>query len=259
MALFEATRYIKHFFTAKSLKGHGVHSPFVFELVTEVFPESTDSNFPEIEQLRKKLLSDKRTILVNDLGAGSKKLSSTKRSISSIVRHSAKSAKTGRLLHRVGNYLKPAHILELGTSLGLTTAYLAKTGTPVTTIEGCDNIANEARSNFDRLKLTNIYQVTGNFDNELPVVLEAYPECNFIFVDGNHTYDATLRYYYTIRDRVAAPLVIIFDDIYWSKGMSRAWKEIVSDSGNQVTIDLFHLGLVFFKPDQEKEHFSIRI
>ena len=259
MALFEATSYINHFLTARSLKGHGVHSPFVFELVTEVFPDHKDAIFSEIEQLRQKLLSDTRTVSVNDLGAGSKKLSSTKRSISSIARHSAKSAKLGRLLHRLANYLKPARILELGTSLGLTTAYLAKTGAPVTTIEGCDNITNEARSNFERLHLTNIYQVTGNFDDELPVALEAHPECNFIFVDGNHTYDATFRYYRTIRDRVSVPSVIIFDDIYWSKGMNRAWREIVSDSGNQITIDLFHLGLVFFKPDQAKEHFSIRI
>lgn len=236
-----------------------MHSPFVFELVTEVFPENNNSNFPEIEQLRKKLLSDKRTILVNDLGAGSKKLSSTKRSISSIARHSAKSAKIGRLLHRLANYLKPAHILELGTSLGLTTAYLAKTGAPITTIEGCENIAQEARSNFERLNLTNINQVTGNFDHELPVALEVHPECNFIFIDGNHTYEATLHYYKILRYRVSTPSVIIFDDIYWSKGMNRAWREIVSDSGNQITIDLFHLGLVFFKPDQAKEHFSIRI
>lgn len=259
MALYQLKNYIHHFLAARSTKGHGLHSPFVYELATQVLPDQNDEWFSPIEELRKALIADHRKIEVDDLGAGSRVHATTQRSISAIARHSSKNARLGRLLYRLAIHTRAAHILELGTSLGLSTAYLAKTNLPVTTIEGCRNIAREAQSNFDQLGLKNINLKVGNFDDLLPEFLGKHPECNFVFIDGNHTYEATMRYYEQLGKNLHNDSVIIFDDIYWSQGMQKAWNEIVADQKNQVTIDLFHLGLVFIRQGQAEEHFKIRL
>lgn len=260
MALFQATQYLKHRITSRSLAGHGVHSPFVYNLVTGVFPDEPAPRFEPIEALRKSLLSDQRVITVTDLGAGSHVHKSNERTIASIAKHSASSERIGRLLFRLAQYLNPPGILELGTSLGITTAYLAETGIPVCTVEGCPEIATCAKQNFQRLKISEgIGLFVGPFEDHLETALNHLGDCRMAFIDGNHTYSATKSYYDFLVSRLTPPAVLIFDDIYWSFGMKKAWGEIVQDPRNHVTIDLFDLGLAFIKPDQAKEHFSIKL
>lgn len=259
LALSEVTDFIKHFARSKSTRGHGIHSPFVYELATRVFRDTKESQFQPIVALRKQLSNDARVIQVNDLGAGSRVPQGSERKVKSIVQHSTKNDKTGRLLYRLAAHLPAAKILELGTSLGLTTAYLAQTGVSVLSIEGCPEIATIARENFQKLGLKNIELITGNFDEHLETVLDKHPDLNFVFVDGNHSYNATIKYYSALKNKLRAPSAIIFDDIYWSAGMKKAWCEIKADPANQITIDLYHVGLVFFKNSHAKEHFSIRL
>lgn len=203
-------------------------------------------------------MKDKRKIQVNDLGAGSRVHRSDERTIASIARHSAKSATIARLLYRLARYTKASHLLELGTSLGLTTATLAQTGKSVTTIEGCQNIAAIAQSNFEKLKIENVDLRVGDFDALLPDLLSITP-FDFVFIDGNHSYAATTKYFRQLRDALSPGSVIIFDDIYWTRDMNRAWKDIISDSAAVVTIDLFDIGIVFLNIEQAKEHFKIRL
>lgn len=259
LAHLEITEYLKHFARSKSTKGHGIHSPFVYELATRVFRDSTESQFQPIVSLRKKLNADTRAIQVTDLGAGSRVHQSPTRTIKSIVKHSAKNDKMGRLMYRLSVHLPAVKMLELGTSLGLTTAYLAHAKVPVISIEGCPEITEIARQNFLQLGLENIELINGNFDEQLAPVLDKHPDINLVFIDGNHSYEATIRYYLELKNKLRSPMAIIFDDIYWSAGMKKAWNEIVADPENQITIDLYHLGLVFFKKSHAKEHFSIRL
>lgn len=259
LALTKITDYLSHYARSKSTSGHGIHSPFVYQLATRVFRDTNKSQFDSIVSLRKKLSSDARMVHVTDLGAGSRVHTGPKRKVRSIAQHSTKNDKTGRLLYRLAQHLPAAKILELGTSLGLTTAYLAETRVPVISIEGCPEIVNIAQENFDQLALSNIELITGNFDNHLKSVLDEHPDVNFVFVDGNHSHQATTQYYQTLKKNLSAPSLIVFDDIYWSAEMKKAWKEIKADPENQITVDLFHLGLVYFKKSHSKEHFSIRL
>jgi tRNA G46 methylase TrmB len=168
-----AFKYLHYWLTASNGKGHGIHSPFVFEFTESVL---NDRNLPAswslIEAQRKKLLQDKRIIQVEDLGAGSSRLTSTQRSIASIADSSLKSPKYARLLARIVNHYSCKNVLELGTSLGITSSYLATAHPEVrlTTLEGINAIADTAQSVFNSLQLNNIKLVRGDFDRTLEIV-----------------------------------------------------------------------------------------
>jgi predicted O-methyltransferase YrrM len=238
-----------------------VHSPFVFELTTTVIYNKVKFyNFQKIEELRGKLLQSSREINLIDLGAGSAKSLKNKRKVSEIALHSAKSPKHAQLLFRLANYFQPKSILELGTSLGISTAYLASVNSEskVYTIEGSPEIAKIAKTNFQELELNNIESITGNFDTQLPELLKRLDHLDFVFFDGNHRKEPTLRYFNECLKKAGEMSVFIFDDIYWSKEMTEAWEEIKKNEKVTVSIDLFFIGIIFFRKEQAKQHFVIK-
>jgi predicted O-methyltransferase YrrM len=258
-------KYIKYLLSAKT--PHGIHSPFVFELVNEVInKKGSYYAYEKIEQIRRKLLISLKQIEVTDLGTGR----SGKRTISEIAELSLKSEKYGQLLFRLAYHFKPNTILELGTSLGISTSYLASANpnAKVITIEGCPNIANEAKKNFESLELNNIESVVGNFDdallavlarNQKPVRKDSFGEArSMVFFDGNHRKEPTLKYFFQCLEHAGNDSVFVFDDIHWSNEMEEAWAEIKSHPQVTVTVDLFFLGIVFFRKEQAKEDFIIR-
>lgn len=206
------------------------------------------------------MLNDDTILQVNDLGAGSAVLKTKTRKISSIARYSLKSAKYSQLLFRLVNHFQPQTILELGTSLGITTLYLAK-ATPqakVLSIEGSEGIAERAKQNFKKLQVTNIQLITGNFDNVLQTQLKELNQLDFVFVDGNHRKAPTLRYFEQCLAYAHNDSVFVFDDIHWSDEMREAWALIKNHERVTLTIDLFFIGLVFFRKEQVKQHFILR-
>ena len=258
MNTFQIKKYVVFRSLAKK-GGHGVHSPFVFDLINNVIDNTgVFYGFDKIEEIRKELLQDDNTIKINDLGAGSKKFSSEERRISDIAKYSLKSTKQASFLMRIANYINAKSIIEVGTSLGITTMYLSllKQAT-ITTIEGDENIFKIADNNFKKLNIKNINNICANFDDVLPEIINKTDRVDLAFVDGNHTKEATLRYFELLKQKVHKNSVLIFDDIYWSKGMFEAWEIIKKDSKVVVSIDLFHLGLVFFKKDMPKQDFYI--
>ena len=249
--------YIKFQFHAKHHKGHGVHSPFVFSLIEDVLNEKNEYYaYKEIENARKNLLADNSTIFVNDHGTGK----SRQRQISEIARCSLKSKKEAQMLFRFACLMQPKNILELGTCLGITTLYLAKarSSANIFTIEGCPNIAKIAQQNFKNLSAKNITSFVGNINTELPKVLSQIDSLDMVFFDANHTKEATLNYFYQCLEKANEGSVFIFDDIYWSKGMTEAWEEIYKNPAVTYSIDLFHLGIVFFNKEWKKSHFKIK-
>ncbi len=250
-------KYFKYLFSAKT--AHGIHSPFVYELYYEVInKKGSYYAFDKIELLRRKLLISKKEIDVTDLGAGK----SGKRFIYEIAERAAKNSKYGQLLFRITNRFKPDRIIELGTSLGISTAYLASANphANVITLEGCPNTSAEAKMNFEALGLKNINTIVGNFDNTLPAVLNLLPttNCLLVFIDGNHKKTPTLNYFKQFLAHANENTILIFDDINWSDEMADAWEEIKKNPAVTITIDLFFLGLVFFRKERAKEHFVIR-
>ncbi|MFF5384048.1 O-methyltransferase [Pedobacter suwonensis] len=251
--------YLKHRLTAKSR--HGTHSPFVYKLADEVIYDFNDkSEYKNIEEQRKKLFNDDSVITVTDLGAGSLLNKNRTKKVSQIAKNALKSPRLAKLIYRLAKNTKAKSAIELGTCLGITTAYLAKTDaqTEVTTIEGCPQTAEVARKNFQELNLENIELHVGNFDLILPDIIARQPRLDFVYIDGNHRKDATLNYFKWCLPKVTENSLLIFDDIYWSEGMKEAWTEIKNHPDVTVTIDLFWIGLVYFKKGQAKEHFKLK-
>lgn len=251
--------YTKYRF--KSDNEHDIHSPFVFELYNDVICDQTPFYvYDDIESIRAKLLLTDIKIKIEDHGSGSKVNSANERKIKDIAKNSLKSPKYSQLLFRLVNRFKPQHVLELGTSLGVTTLYLAAADKKlkVTTVEGCRNTAKVAQINFDKIGFENIELVHDTFDHFLPNYLSAVKKLDFVFFDGNHQQEATLNYFNLCLEKAGSSTIFIFDDIHWSEGMAAAWEQIKKHPKVTTTIDLYFMGIVFFNTDLSKEDFVLR-
>lgn len=283
-----ARKYIRYYLTAKNGKGHGVHSPFVYDFIRNVLNDRRrPAVWGRIERLRARLLKDDTWLEVEDMGAGSSVAKGRRRQVKEIARHAAKPAKLGQLLFRIADYYQCRRIVELGTSLGISTAYLASGGkgaigpgqtddgamrdpqgqagatlpdnVQVWTIEGAAEIAAAAIRNFQELDIVGVELVVGNFDEKLNEVLDCASSVDLVFIDGNHRLEPTLRYFRQIMERCAPGAILIFDDVHWSEEMEKAWEEIQRDPRVYMTIDLFFIGLVVIREEfKVKQHFTIR-
>jgi predicted O-methyltransferase YrrM len=256
------TRYLRYYFSASNGKGHGIHSPFVYAFVRAVLMDKKRlPEFSAIENLRKKLKKNVSCISTTDFGAGSPTLGTKEKSIGQIARQAAKPAKLAQLLFRSVRYFKAASIVELGSSLGLTTAYLARANNmgKLFSLEGDPAIAQMARDNLSVLQITNAKVVTGNFNDTLSPLLNELAAVDLVYIDGNHRLQPTLQYFEQVLTKSHHGTIIILDDIHWSKEMEAAWKSIKKHAAVTTTIDLFFLGYVFISPAiKEKQDFTIR-
>lgn len=258
-----ASRYFHYLLTASNGRGHGVHSPLVFEFITKVLTDrAVYPDYSRLEAKRRQLLRDLTLLQVEDFGAGSRVHPVRNRKVKDIAATSLKPAKYARLLYRMVRYYQPATVLELGTSLGVTAAYLASAlpdNGRLITCEGAPAVAAQARSLFHDLGLRNIRIIEGNFDHTLPTLLQEPGRIDFAFIDGNHREEPTLAYFEALLSKVHDRSILVFDDIHWSAGMEAAWKKIIGHPAVTVSIDLFFIGIVFFNPDVKvKQHYSIR-
>jgi len=257
-----ALKYVQYLLHAGNGKGHGIHSPFVYEFVTEVLQDQRQFYaYPAIEGLRERMLSNYKEVDTGQFGAGSAAAKASKRRIADIAKTAAKRRKYGQLLYRIVDHYQPNTILELGTSLGLSSAYLAagNLGAGVFTLEGSSDLAAQARQNFDALGLQNIEVINGDFDQELPKLLSRLPSLDLAFIDGNHRKAPTLKYFDLLCQQLSPSAVLIFDDVHWSREMEEAWLHIQADPRTMLSVDLFFLGIVFFNTDfKQKQHFVIR-
>jgi predicted O-methyltransferase YrrM len=257
-----AKKYLRYYLTASNGKGHGVHSPFVFEFISKVLNDKKEYEcYTPIEKQRQQLLNNMEVIEVEDFGAGSAVMKSNTRVIKNIAASSLKPRKFAQLLFRIVQYYQPATILELGTSLGITSSYLAKGNEQgkVFTCEGSSSIAAIAQKNFDQLQIKNIRLTRGDFAKTLQPLLNEMGKLDLAFIDGNHRKEPTLDYFTKLLHHSTPSTILIFDDIHWSEEMEAAWHQIQQHPSVTLTIDLFFIGLVFINPDFKiKQHFAIR-
>jgi len=259
--LFILLSYIKYFFKAKYYKGHGVHSPFTYKFVSKVVFGSLKTNdYKFIRNYRKQLIENKNFITVKDYGAGSKKTKSDYRQIKKIAKHSSTRKKYGKLLYRIVNYYKPKNIIELGTSLGIGTLYIAlgNKNSQIYSVEGSKEIFKTTSNNFENFNLENINLLNNKFEYELDNIFNKINTVDLVFFDGNHRKNATIKYFEKCLEHINNNSIFIFDDIHWSKEMEEAWKIICLHKKTKVSIDLFQFGIVFFKQELKKEHFIVR-
>ncbi|MFZ4679948.1 MAG: O-methyltransferase [Flavobacterium sp.] len=249
-------------FLWNSKNEHGVHSPFVFNLVTKCFYDK--KQYPEysiLKNYRNSLLQNKNTIEVTDFGAGSRVFKSNTRAINQIARNAGISKRRAELLFRITNYFQSESILEIGTSLGLATSalLLGNVKSKISTIEGCSNTFHVAQKQFEEFGFKNITSIKTEFSSYLKNYQLAIINYQLIYFDGNHSKQATLEYFDLLLPTITNETVWIFDDIHWSPAMEAAWEVIKNHPKVTVTIDTFQWGIVFFRTEQPKEHFVIRV
>ncbi|RNC86867.1 MAG: class I SAM-dependent methyltransferase [Winogradskyella sp.] len=256
--LYQIISYFKFLFT--STNQHGVHSPFVYDFVTKcLYDKSAYDAYTDLKAYRTSLLNNTETLKITDLGAGSKLMNRASRRVSKMVRNSSSSYEDTKLLFRISRYFKLKNTLELGTSLGIGTQALSL-GNPsnnITTIEGCPNTFEFTKQNFEALNLANITSINSNFKSYISQLDNESFDC--IFFDGHHNKAATIAYFNLLKSKAHNNSVFIFDDIYWSKDMTEAWHSIITNDAITVSIDCFNLGFVFFRKEQPKQHFKIRL
>ncbi len=239
---------------------YSLQSPFVHEFIERVLEDrEVYYSFLAMNYLKEQLIKDKTVLSINDKGAGSQFSSNNFKSIKKISKSAVSSDLKAQALFKIVNLYQPKTILELGTSLGLTTCYLAnaKRNSKLITVEGSPEIHEIAKKNFKKMGLHKISAINGGFDEVLPLIIKDLNEIDFVFFDGNHTEEATLDYFRQCKSKSNTNTVFIFDDIYWSKSMTKAWNTIISDSSISLSLDLFSFGVVFFLKNRPKQHFQI--
>jgi len=239
---------------------HSLHSPFLYKFYTEIIKSKDDisiTDFDLIETQREDFLKSTELIDMLDLGAGSKVAKKNQRRVSEIARSSTSNKKFSAFLNRIILYFKFKNVLELGTSLGINTAYLAhKTSANITSFEGDPSLCKMASNHL--YQYNNATVVQGNIDETLPLHLNSTKEdIDMVYFDANHTYKATINYFELIIPQCHKNSILIFDDIHWSKEMKNAWEQIQKHPQVTASIDIFDAGLIFLNPDLSKQHYIL--
>lgn len=254
-----ALDYLIYFLTSDTR--YDVHSPFVYDFVTQILTARKNKPvYHAIELIRSNMLKSNAAIKVLPLGAGAGNGKVRNIPLKQLVQATSKSAKYGELLERICDYYNPGYALEIGGSVGISTLYQAagiQNGYLVS-LEGNPKSVEIARYNAEKMGMQHIQFGEGLFEDTLPVVIEQIPRLDYVFFDGNHTLEATIRYFELCLHKATERSIFIFDDIRWSNEMNLAWQKIKNHPQVTVTIDLFFLGIVFFHPGQMKEHFTLR-
>jgi predicted O-methyltransferase YrrM len=261
MIFFRAIKYLKYILLSRHRNGHGIHSPFVFDLVSRIFRNKIDPDIVcSIEKVRKRMISDRSSIIVCDLGSCSEILKTNLRKVSDIARKSLVPRKYGLLLSNMAAEFGEPLIIEFGTSLGISTIYMAAAcrGALVYTMEGSPSISGIAIDNFKKEGIENIEVYTGSFDEGLPQILSRNIKPGVVFIDGNHRKEPVIEYFSKISEISDSNTVIILDDINYSREMSEAWNKIKQFEKVSLTVDIYRMGIVFFREGINHNDYVIR-
>jgi len=257
---FQIKAFIKYIKVAKYKKGHRIHPPFAFDLVRHIFYDKHPYyHFEKIDYIRERLLNNNEVLTVNDFGTGSKKFNNNIRKVKDIIKYNATPQIQGELISRLISEFKPDNIIELGTSLGIGTLYLAMPNShaKVYTIEGCTNISTIAAKTFEMAAVKNVQQMVGSFESQLPIIIDAVEKVDMVYFDGHHDYKATLNYFDLCLRKASNSALFIFDDIHWSEGMDKAWNEIIKNERVSISFDLFRFGIAIIDKDVLKQHYVV--
>ncbi len=253
---FQVYSYIQHWLKRKD--EHSLHSPFLFDFYVKVIKNKASFKVDSIEKYRSALLQNNSQIPIEELGALSKKHDNVR--IKNKAGSSLSPLEQSCFLGSLVSYLKPQTLLEIGTSFGVSTAYLAQYASQgkVITLEGEPNIASISQEFFTSAKFEKVGLLLGEFDHTLPLAIKNLETLDFVFFDGNHRYSPTLQYFELCLMKKNENSVFVFHDIYWSSEMKKAWEAIKSNIEVTITVDLYYFGVVFFRKNQPKQHFVLK-
>ena len=233
-------------FIVKSDTAHTLDSPSLISLY-QIIHKPIDQNnayILQIEAWRQDCLKNQRVLPGGIMGAGSK-ITPRNRTVSDIARSVSSGPHKCRILMRLTDYFKPASILELGTALGISSAYLAisKHVSHVSTMEGSTALYELAKEFCSGLN-HKIELINTSFEDGLAQLSALNKKFDFIYIDGDHSYESTLAYFEWSKRALNPNGIIVIDDIYWSSDMKAAWKEIRESPDYNLTVDFFYAGLV---------------
>lgn len=251
--------YLKYRWKAKN--EHSIHSPFVFEFYLDIIKNGQDiPEEAEIKALFEQLKKDERIIKIKDLGAGSKFGNNDQKKVARIASTAVKSLKWSKIIAGIVKKYEYKRCLELGTSLGFTTAMMSKASPygKVYSFEGCSNTLGIAKEVFSRLNCQNVTPILGDLDQTLSHTLGQLDRVDFVFFDANHQCAPTLKYFRACLSKAHENSCFVFDDINWSDGMKEAWEEIKNHPKVSISIDFFQMGVVFFRAKQPEQHFILK-
>ncbi|MGM0565139.1 MAG: O-methyltransferase [Bacteroidota bacterium] len=259
--VFQTYEFLKYQLFAKSIKT--IHPPFAYDLVQHLKSQEMPPDHKRaIFSIKRKAANNNNIIEHTDMGASAngKDYIRTFKKVADIAARSGISHKYGKLLYHLVNYFKPENILEMGTSLGISTLYLslANKKANIITMEGCAETAHVAKSYIKKGGAENVKVYVGGFDSLLPQALQEMPSVDLIFYDGHHKYNPTMEYFRKSKPYAHDNTVFVFDDIHWSKEMHKAWRHIIHDKDVTLSLDFFQLGIVFFKKGISKQNLIIR-
>ncbi|MES2622091.1 MAG: class I SAM-dependent methyltransferase [Bacteroidota bacterium] len=255
-ALFRIRQFLSYQWEAKTK--YYLHSPFVYQFYLNVLEGESDDHLSSIHLLREKLKNNSTPVEMEDYGTG---VTSSLRQVSDLEKTVAVKEKYGLLLSRLVKHFQPKNILELGTSIGISSSYmaLAKPDSTIVSLEGSAAITEFAKQNHASLGIKNIEIISGNFNETISSSLRKLSSVDLVFFDGNHRSDSTLQYFYQCLEHSHENSIFIFDDIYWSDDMAKAWQQIKQHPRITLSLDLFQFGICFFRKDKlAKENFVLR-
>jgi predicted O-methyltransferase YrrM len=254
---FQAKAFINHWLD--SVEEHSLHSPFFFDFYDKVVKGISEEDFSAIESIREKLLANEGILEIQDRGSGSVSgsLQQNRRKVSDIAATSFTPARLAQMYFRICQYTEVHNVVELGTSMGLTSLYFSELpDCKVHTFEGSHALANMALTNFEYLDKKNIRLVEGDIDNTLPRFLQDnLAKIGFALVDANHRYAPTIQYFEWLMKRFNEKSIMVIDDIHHSPEMEKAWKELKKHYLVYGSADLFRCGILFFEPGLNRQHF----
>lgn len=247
--LHQIVHFLSYYLQAKPPRR--MHSPYMYDLLTKVFDDHKSYYiFEEIEKVRRDFSQSRRRVQSLDYGAGSHKLSGNSRTESDIVGSAVSSSRKCEVLFRLTEHLQPAVTVEVGASLGISSAYIAAANSNgrIYSFEGNPDLANTARDLSRKLNLNNIDVRDGNFDDSLPACLDSLESVDLAYIDGNHRKEPTLRYFDMLCAKRGPEAVFIIDDIRWSREMYETWCELLQNDAVRASVDAFSFGMLFFSP-----------
>jgi len=258
---FRASSYLSYLLKAKTK--YVIHSPFVFDFINQVLENGeTYEDLAKLDNMRKKIFKRTTIVETTDFGAlaGKKPYLTLFKPLGKIARKRTQRKKYLHLLYKLAKYFQPAEILEFGTSVGISASYLGKACNfrKFATMEGCAVLAAHAKETFDYLGISGIQVRTGNFDVMLDKVLEEFSHLDLVFFDGNHRKQATINYFEKCLPKAHENTIFVFDDIRWSPGMKEAWDYVKNNDKVTVSVDVYRMGVVFFRKGIARQDFVIR-
>jgi len=240
----------------KNLSKHSESANLFVQAFLEVkknrYSKDEREQFEILEQFRKNLTLSKELISFEEIGV------SKKNAVQDVVMKAASPTQWSKLFYSLAKWSQASHVLEIGTNLGVSGQYFVEAikANPLatfTTMEGVKRMCEIAELQLSTRSVNNKLQVLhGLYDDSLEQIIKSEEEFDLVFIDGNHTYDATIKYFNLLKTQYASNAILIIDDINWSAEMQQAWNVLKNDPLVISSIDLFKLGILFLGPENEK-------